>query len=84
MFNIQNKEHYFKVMEFASENGIANKLQEKIDYLIDFGNDKNNCYIGYDFAPNSFSFTITREDGSHLVSGGLIYNDNLKNWSVHT
>lgn len=70
---------------FAGEQGLAEQLQAKLDYLCDYGSTEveggriacNKCVLGADFAPNSFAFDMYRPthdgDWKHWFSGGLIY-----------
>lgn len=74
MIEIVDPAHFAKVMTFALHNGCAAKLCERLDYLSKYGEGNNKCIVGYDWAPNSFSFLMQRPDGSTWFHGGLIYS----------
>lgn len=78
MLNIENQEHFDKVVEFAKSAGKMEQLQEKLDYLRNYSDSDTKCHLGYDFAPYSFSFCMTRKDGSGeylpWFNGGLIFH----------
>jgi hypothetical protein len=67
-------EHLAKVLEFAVNNGCADKLCERLRYLAGYGDGKNLCVVHQDWAPNSFEFVMQHPDGSRWFNGGLIYS----------
>ncbi len=83
MLQVECQEHFDTVMLFAAENGLQHKLAERIEYLAYYAENgdvgKTRCSLFYDFAPNSFTFTIERRqvDGSYQYwfNGGLIFHD---------
>ena len=95
MLEIQNQEHYNKVMDFAVKSKRKDQLQAKLNYLNTYadpeGKGLTRCTLGYDFALNSFGFVMDKLDDTgaykYWFNGGLIFhgNHNDKNsWQVHT
>lgn len=82
MLEIQNKEHFEKVKQFAESTGRMKQLQDKLDYLDTYAEHGDRgatrCVLGYDWAPYSFSFTMMRrnENGDYFpwYNGGLIFH----------
>jgi hypothetical protein len=74
MLEIYCEEHLKKVREFARGVGALKQLDDKLNYLRDYGGGDNVCRLGYDFAPNSFEFIMCHPDGTRWFNGGLIYS----------
>lgn len=72
MLVIHDPEYLDLVRDFAKSMGLEQQLQQKLDYLAEYGDGNNTCKLGKDFAPHSFIFTMFR-DGSYWFNGGLIY-----------
>lgn len=49
-----------EVKKFAAAHGLADQLQEQLDYLDGYGNGDNRCVLGKDHAPHSFAFAMYR------------------------
>jgi hypothetical protein len=96
MLRIIDREHYDKVRSFAEQHGCLESFQNRVGYLTtygchtDDGTDMSRARVnlGWDFAPNSFGFAIEfrQEDGTykHFMSGGMIFHEADKAWSIHT
>ena len=82
MLQIENQEHYDKVIAFAEKVGKLNQLKEKLEYLDTYAahedREATKCFLGYDWAPYSFSFTMQKRNAEgeyvHWFSGGLIFH----------
>lgn len=74
MIEFVDHEHLAKVLTFAIENQCIDKLMGRLEYLAQYGDGKNKCVIGQDWAPNSFTFSMYDESGKHWFVGGLIYS----------
>jgi len=81
MLEIQNQEHFNKVVAFARESGRLEQLIDRLAYLDTYANheeDRTKCMLGYDWAPYSFSFTmmVRNESGEYepWFHGGLIFH----------
>jgi hypothetical protein len=73
-----------QVREFARSMGLTRQLERQLGYLADCGRNgdcpRRQCVLGYDLAPDSFSFAhyflpdSTGDDKRELwLKGGLIY-----------
>lgn len=63
------------IKAFAAETGREEQLQEKLDYLANYGDQETKCVLLPDFAPRSLSFTMYQKKGEeweYWFSGGLI------------
>lgn len=63
----------------AKANNLANNLQQKLDYLENYGgSEKTQCRLFPDFAPWSFQFTMCKlnpqGEWTYWFNGGLIYH----------
>ena len=76
-------EHLERVKKFSEEIGKKSHLEEKIDYLSEYGNG-SKCLLFLDIAPYSFYFEIFTASGDYWFNGGLIYHDYNKSWGIHT
>jgi len=74
MIKFEDPEHLAEVLKFAAENGCADKLADRLDYLARYGDGDNTCHLHRDFAPHSFDFLMLKPDGSRWFNGGLIYS----------
>ena len=86
MLVIESQKFFDEVVEFAKKNGLyENKdingaLKSKLDYLENYGGDKNKSRtrLFRDHAPYSFGFLLEKKDenGSWVVlfQGGLIFH----------
>lgn len=77
MFNPEDLDHLEQVREFARTAGLSGQLERQLHYLADYGCRGNQCVLGKDFAPHSFSFAMYRpgvKDARKFVfNGGLIF-----------
>lgn len=81
MLKVQNQDYFNKVKLFAEKRGLAEQLQNKLDYLDTYAEHGDRgatiCYLYSDFAPQSFEFEMMKRndkgDYEHWFSGGLIY-----------
>ena len=77
MFDPEDLDHLEQVREFAFSAGLSEQLERQLHYLADYGHRGNQCVLGSDFAPHSFSFAMYRpgvKDARKLVfNGGLIF-----------
>lgn len=74
MLQIQNQAHYDEVKAHANTIGLSDNLQKSLDRLLDIAENTGGvCYLGYDFAPFSFSFAIVREEKT-ILNGGVIFH----------
>lgn len=69
-----SREHFAKVMEFAMNNGCADKLLERLQYLAEYAGGRQKCVLYTDWAPNSFAFAMKKPDSEFWFNGGLIYS----------
>ena len=69
-----NDEHLAAVKAFAESVGALPQLEDKLDYLANYGDGDMTCELHADWAPHSFAFAMTRPDGSRWFNGGLIYS----------
>lgn len=90
MLHIYDQKYFDSVLAFAEKIGKKEQLQQKLDYLKNYacgqegdeGYDptKTKCYIGKDFAPYSFAFSVARKDKNgeyqYWFNGGLIFHGN--------
>lgn len=93
MIEIINTEHFNKVISEVQEKNLFNKLNEKLEYLGNYG-QYNESYefkvlIGYDSSKWSFSVCWMRRKNScgefkEFMYGGLIYFETDQTWSTHT
>ena len=74
MITIQSQQHFAEVMQFAINNGCADKLLDKLSYLAQYAEGDNVCHLHTDFAANSFEFLMVKPDGTRWFNGGLIYS----------
>ena len=74
MIKFDSADHVAKVLEFAINNGCADKLCERLRYLAEYAGGDNTCELHPDWAPNSFAFVMNRPDGTRWFNGGLIYS----------
>ncbi len=82
MLVIDNQEHFDKVKAFAELVGAFDNFKKQLDYLAGYACHDSpkdtKCHLGYDFAPNSFRFTMMKRtnDGeyNYWFNGGLIYS----------
>jgi hypothetical protein len=72
--DIRCEDHLEAVRAFAHAHDCETALQDKLDYLSNYGEGKNICTLFHDFAPNSFQFLMAHPDGSRWFNGGLIYS----------
>jgi hypothetical protein len=77
MFDPEDLDHLEQVREFACSAGLSEQLERQLHHLADYGHRGNQCVLGRDFAPHSFSFAMYRpgpKDARKFVfNGGLIY-----------
>ena len=75
MLEIKCQEHLKKVRAFAESVGATEQLQNRLDYLANFGGNPDCCvcHLYFDYAPHSFQFTLER-NGEPFMNGGLIYS----------
>jgi hypothetical protein len=72
MFNPEDLDHLEQVREFARSAGLSDQLERQLHYLADYGHSGNQCVLGKDFAPHSFSFVSTSRDrGTHASSSSM-------------
>lgn len=80
---INCKEHFEKVKTFAERVGMLEQFEEKLDYLSNYRGGECECHLGWDFAPQSFSFTMHRPDKEGVMvpwfNGGLIFHGDHDN-----
>lgn len=65
------------IKAFAAETGREEQLQQKLDYLANYGAQETKCVLFQDFAPQSLFFNMQKKkDGEwvHWFSGGLIFH----------
>ena len=82
MLHIENQDHFDAVMLFAAEHGLQHKFGDRIKYLSTYAEHgdvgKTRCRLGWDFAPQSFSFTMEKRQGDgeyvYWFNGGLIFH----------
>ena len=74
MIEFHDTDHFLKVLEFAVQANATKELADKLKYLSDYGGGGNMCRLFRDWAPNSFTFNITKPDGQFWFNGGLIYS----------
>jgi hypothetical protein len=79
MLQVECKEHFDEVKEFANKIGMGEQLQGELDYLDEYaGGEDTLCQLYRDFAPYSFGFTMQkRNDQGQWVKwfiGGLIFH----------
>lgn len=74
-------EYLEEVRKFADKVGLREQLEEKLEYLGTYAEYLDTkCYLGKDFAPYSFSFTMMRrdkgseEDYQYWFNGGCIFH----------
>jgi hypothetical protein len=99
MLVIQNVEHYKQVVNQIKESRGSGEILTNLDqalfkcsmYSCDWLDQaKTRVSIGYDFAKWSFSILIERRNDQEIggydfwMNGGLIYDENTLNWSMHT
>lgn len=66
-----------KIKEFAKTVGKEEQLQEKLDYLGDYGLMETKCVLQPDFAPHSLNFTLLRKEDDewkYWFNGGLVFH----------
>lgn len=86
MLEIHCPDHFEKIRKFATENKLAEQLQDRLDYLAEYGNtgleagDPNRknvkCALFFDSAPHSFVFDVYWQKGDEwkfVMNGGLIF-----------
>ena len=77
MLNPEDLDHLEQVREIARTADLSEQLERQLHYLANYGHHGNQCVLGKDFAPHSFSFAIYRpgpKDGRKFVfNGGLIF-----------
>jgi hypothetical protein len=77
MFNPEDLDHLEQVREFARAAGPSDQLERQLHYFADYGQHGNQCVLGKDFAPHSFSFALYRPGAKDarkfVLNGGLIY-----------
>lgn len=72
------EKHVDEVKEFASKIGLLEQLNNKLDYLNNYGDGNWCCHIGKDFAPYSFAFEMYKDD-QFRFNGGLIFHGSHDN-----
>ena len=85
MIDVRCREHYDRVVAWAREAGLMDRLQKTLDYLADYGQGPTRCLVYHDFAPHSFLVTMQSLEDDVWVDwwhGGCIYHD--REWGVHT
>ena len=71
---IQNRDHYAKVLNYAAAIGMLASLKENLDRLENIATNLGGVlHLGCDFAPYSFTWAVVR-DGACVYNGGLIYH----------
>jgi DNA-directed RNA polymerase subunit RPC12/RpoP len=77
MLNTEDLDHLEQVREFARAAGLSKQLERQLHYLAGYGQSGNQCVLGKDFAPHSFSFAMyrpgTKEARKFIFNGGLIF-----------
>ena len=77
MFNPEDLDHLEQVREFARAAGLSSQLERQLHYLADYGHRGNQCVLGRDFAPHSFTFAMyrpgTKDARKFIFNGGLIF-----------
>ena len=70
-------DHLEQVREFARTAGLSSQLERQLHYLADYGCHGDQCVLGKDFAPHSFTFAMyrpgTKEARKFIFNGGLIF-----------
>jgi len=86
MLNFEGQEEYLnEVRTFADKVGKRLDLERNLDRLRDLYNHDGEavCYVGKDFAPYSFRFSVFRpdKDGEQkfVLNGGLIFHGDHDN-----
>lgn len=80
------------IKDFAKQTDRLQQLQDRLDYLANYGQSETRCRLYSDFAPHSLGFVMERKDGDgwrYWFNGGLIYHGSHDDrgkggWSVHT
>jgi hypothetical protein len=65
-----------KIKAFAEETGRSEQLQEKLDYLANYGAQETRCVLFHDSSPQCLTFHMhQKRDGEweYWFSGGLIF-----------
>jgi DNA-directed RNA polymerase subunit RPC12/RpoP len=77
MFNPEDLDHLEEVRKFARGAGLSTQLERQLHYLASYGHRGNQCVLGRDFAPHSFSFAMYRpgvkDARKFIFNGGLIF-----------
>jgi hypothetical protein len=76
-FNPEDLDHLEQVRDFARAADLSTQLERQLHYLADYGQRGNQCVLGRDFAPHSFSFAMYRPGAKDarkfIFNGGLIF-----------
>jgi len=85
MLKITNKGHYDEMVAIAKKSGSLDKLDAKLEYLKNYGDEVCCCELWpMMFGDIGFDFTMYRKDGSQWFNGGLVYDERMNTWGVHT